>query len=91
MGRHESGRRAYDAQRSASPAPLTCPAPPQIDLREEEDKSKNDLEAQGFDTGIVTFDDGEWGVFIRTKRGPSLGIDRVEFLEAGLEMAKELS
>jgi hypothetical protein len=39
----------------------------------------------------MTFDDGECGVSIRTKKGPSVGIDRPELIDLGLEMVEELS
>jgi hypothetical protein len=59
--------------------------------RDEAIKLKSDLDAQGREAHVVTFDDGECGVSIQTKKGLFVGIDRTEDLEKGLEMVEQLS
>ena len=59
--------------------------------RDEALDIKADLDAQGYDTSIVTFDDGKCGVAIKTKGGPSVGIAEANLLELGLEIVKQLS
>ena len=59
--------------------------------REEAVNIKDDLEARGYESYIVTFDDGKCGVWIRTESGPSVGIPEISLLEPGLELVEQLS
>ena len=50
-----------------------------------------DIAEQGIVADIVNFEDGEKGVHIRTKAGPSVGIVKTEQLEAALKMVEGIN
>jgi len=59
--------------------------------RDEALSIKADLDARGCNTQIITFDDGESGVSVVTKAGPTVGVPSIELLELSLEIVEQLS
>ncbi len=58
--------------------------------RDEALAIKAELDAQGSDATVITFDDGKCGVLISTKAGPSVGVAWKEQLDTALEMVKSI-
>jgi len=58
--------------------------------REEALTLMGNLKEQGTDATIVTFDDGESGLLIQTKAGPSVGIVEPGQLDDALDLVQEL-
>ena len=59
--------------------------------REEAVTTKDELVAQGHNAQILTFEDGEIGVGVVTKAGPTVGFPSTELLELSLELVEQLS
>jgi hypothetical protein len=51
---------------------------------------KANLDVRGYDTRLVAFDDGKFGVTIKTKAGPSVHVSEIDFLDVALDIVEQL-